>query len=88
MIGGTLNYALYAVEPMPMRRQREQTSPYAKKLIEIVEYYGRIELRDLAKMLEISCNAARSAVVNATFLEGSMIYEENIAGQTVIGWLK
>lgn len=88
MIGGTLNYAPYAVESMPMRRQREKTSPHAKKLVEIVKFYGRIELRDIAKIMKISCNAARSAVVNATRLEGSMIYEEKVAGQTVIGWLE
>jgi hypothetical protein len=27
-------------------------------------------------------------VTNATFIEGSFIYEDRIAGQTVIGWME
>jgi len=45
-------------------------------------------LRDLAKLMGVTYEFARSVVTNATFIEGSFIYEDRIAGQTVIGWME
>ena len=88
MIGGTIHFAVTAAPQVPMRRQRAKKSPHVEKLVELVKFYGRIELRDLAKLMNVSCDVAHNAVTNATFIEGSFIYEDRIAGQTVIGWME
>lgn len=88
MIGGTIHFTAAATAPIPMRRQRAKKSPHVERLIELVKFYGRIELRDLAKLMNVSCDVAHNAVTNATFIEGSFIYEDRIAGQTVIGWME
>lgn len=88
MIGGTIHFTAAATAPIPMRRQRAKKSPHVERLIELVKFYGRIELRDLAKLMGVTYEFARSVVTNATFIEGSFIYEDRIAGQTVIGWME
>ena len=88
MIGGTIHFSVTASTPIPMRRQRSKKSPNVEKLVELVKFYGRIELRDLAKLMGVSCEVARNAVTNATCMEGSRIYDDFIAGQTVIGWME
>lgn len=88
MIGGTIHFTADSTAPIPMRRQRAKKSPHIERLIELVKFYGRIELRDLAELMGISVELARSSVEHATFAEGSRIYDEKIKGVTVIGWME
>ena len=88
MIGGTIHFTVAATAPIPMRRQRAKKSPHVERLSELVKFYGRIELRDLAKLMGVTYEFARSVVTNATCMEGARIYDDFIAGQTVIGWME
>lgn len=88
MIGGTIHFAQPSTPTAPMRRERARRSPHTVKLLELVKFYGRIELRDLAKLMNVTWEVARNSVVNATVVEGSRIYEDFIDGQTVIGWME
>lgn len=88
MIGGTVRFdRMYTPDEM-VRKPEESVTPRTKKIIQLVKHYGRIELRDLAQMLGISCHVARMSVANATFVPGSLIYEDRVNGQTVIGWME
>ena len=88
MIGGTIHFTATVSAPTQMRRPKSRKSPYTDKLIELVKFYGRVELRDLASLMGISCEIARSTVTNATVVEGSRIYDDRINGVTVIGWME
>ncbi len=88
MTGGTIHFAQQSTPAAPMHRERARMSPHTAKLLELVKFYGRIELRDLAKLMNVTWRVARNSVVNATFVEGSRIYEDFIDGQTVIGWME
>lgn len=88
MIGGTVRFAQQSTPAAPMRSEIARRSLHTAKLLELVKFYGRIELRDLAKLMHVTWEVARSSVVNATVVEGSRIYEDFIDGQTVIGWME
>lgn len=88
MIGGTIHFAQSRPTPDTMRRERVRKSPRTEKLLELVKFYGKIELRDLASLMGITCEIARSTVEHATLVEGSRIYDEKIKGVTVIGWME
>jgi hypothetical protein len=84
MIGGTIHFAQQSTPAAPMHRERARMSPHTEKLLELVKFYGRIEF-EMAKLMNVTWRVARNSVVNATFVEGSRIYEDFIDGQTVSG---
>ncbi len=88
MIGGSVRFGRAYVPDEMFRKPEESVTERTKNLIQLVKHYGRIELRDLAKILGISCHVARMSVANATFVPGSLIYEDMVKGQTVIGWME
>ena len=88
MIGGSVRFGRASVPDEMFRKPEESVTERTKKIIQLVRHYGRIELRDLAQMLGISCHVARMSVANATFVPGSLIYEDMVNGQTVIGWME
>ena len=88
MIGGTIRFSQSTSTERPLHCGKIRKSPRTEKLLELVRFYGRIELRDLAKLMGISSEVARSTVEHATFVEGSRIYDDRINGVTVIGWME
>lgn len=88
MIGGTIHFSQSTSTERPLHCGKIRKSPHTAKLLELVKFYGRIELRDLAKLMNVTLEVARNSVVNATVVEGSRIYEDFIDGQTVIGWME
>ncbi len=88
MIGGTLRFTQPSIVPDTMRNARTRQSPRITKALELVKFYGRIELRDLASLIGVSIDVARGIIENATFVEGSRIYDDKINGVTVIGWME
>ena len=88
MIGGTLRFTQPSIVPDIMRNARTRQSPRITKALELVKFYGRIELRDLASLIGVSIDVARGIIENATFVEGSRIYDDKINGVTVIGWME
>ena len=88
MIGGTIHFSQSTSTERPLHCGKIRKSPRTEKLLELVRFYGRIELRDLAKLMGVSVALARSSVEHATFAEGSRIYDEKIKGMTVIGWME
>lgn len=88
MIGGTLRFTQPCMAVDTMRNARTRQSPRITKALELVKFYGRIELRDLASLLGVSVDITRGVVENATFMEGSRIYDDKINGVTVIGWME
>lgn len=88
MIGGTLRFTQPSMVADTMRNARTRQSPRITKALELVNFYGRIELRDLASLIGVSVDVARGIIENATFVEGSRIYDDKINGVTVIGWME
>ncbi len=88
MIGGTLRFTQPSIVPDTMRNARTRQSPRITKALELVKFYGRIELCDLASLIGVSVDVARGIIENATFVEGSRIYDDKINGVTVIGWME
>lgn len=88
MIGGTTRFHQVYTPSRSMRNGEVNVTPQMNEVISIVKELGEVELRELSNILGISWDDTRRAVENATFAEGSRIYEDRINGHPVIGWLE
>lgn len=86
MIGGKM----YFQEPLQQHEAHRNhgATPRTQLIIDVVRTSGEISLGDLSRRVGVSIHNLRNAINNATCVTGSRIYEDEIDGKVVLGWLQ